>query len=129
VGGWGFLSKTERIELRVKEKDKELCRFLRLNYSHVWDLGMEHLYKNMHKYIEKMYVQKADLEANVRTVVYKADDRNGRLNDLVDKYVKERDIEHPSRLDLNWISSRIEKIDGLTVEGFLSYCKFKKDGK
>ena len=123
------MAKNERIELRVKEKDKEICRFLHLNYSHVWDLGMEHIYKNMHKYVEKLYVQKADFEANVRTVVYKASDRGSQLDELVDKYVKERDVDNPSRFDMNWISSRIEKIDGLTVEGFLSYCKFKKEGK
>ena len=121
--------KNERIELRVKEKDKEICRFLHMGYSHVWDLGMEHIYKNIHKYVGKLYVQKGEIEANVRTVVYKATDRTEQLDDLVDKYVACRDVDSPSRLDMNWISGRIEKIDGLTVEGFLSYCKFKKEGK
>lgn len=123
------MEKNNRVEIRVKEKDIDTCKFLHLSYAHIWDIGMEHVYKNMHSYVGKLYVQKTEIEANVRTMVNKADERNQQLNEMVDKYIVDRSIDNPSRQDLNWITGRIDKIDGLTVEGFLSYCKFKKEGR
>jgi hypothetical protein len=123
------MNKNSRVEIRVKEKDIDTCKFLHLSFSHIWDIGMEHVYKNMQTYVGKLYVQKDEIEANVRTMVYKADERNQKLDDMVVKYLSERDVENPSRQDLNWITAKIDKIDGLTVEGFLGYCKFKKEGR
>jgi hypothetical protein len=122
------MEKNSRVELRVKEKDLELCRSLFIKYSDVWDIGMEHIYKNMSKYADKLYVQKTEIETNVRTVVDKADSRQIKLDELVKAYTSNRDVEHPDKQDVSWIESRAKGIDGLTVNGFLNYCKFKKEG-
>jgi len=121
--------KNERVELRVKEKDKELLRLFDIKFSYVWELGMEHIYKNIPKYAQKMYVQKHEIKANVRTINDIFNNRESNLNDLCEEYLQNRDINKPSRQDLNWIEGRVTSIDGLTSEGFMTYCKLYDSNK
>ena len=90
---------------------------------------MEHIYKNMHEYVQKMYVQRGDLEANVRTINGIKEGRDVQLDVLADEYITSRDVDAPTRYDLNWIDSRIGKIPGLTSEGFINYCKYRRNKK
>jgi hypothetical protein len=123
------MKKNSRVELRVQEKELELLKVLGLHYSHVWDLGMEHIYKNMPKYAEKMYVQIGEKQANVRTINDGFTHRNSQLDQLCEDYLANRDIYKPTCEDKNWVSAKVTKIDGLTVEGFFTYCKLYVEGK
>ena len=110
------------MEIRVREKDLKTLDFLGIKRSHVWELGMEHIYKNMPKYVQKVYVQMGEITTNVRTINGHVETRNSNLDTLCCEYLQYRDIDNPTPQDINWIEGRVEKIDGLTTEGFITYC-------
>ena len=72
------------------------------------------------EYYEKLLLQCNNKLAQCNNIVIT---KNSDLLSLSHEYVKTgRSFKEPNEYDINWIKSRIQNIDGATVDGFLDFC-------
>jgi len=117
------VGKYPQVVLRVSVDDKRLIKELGGSYSDIWRLGFDKFLeitpqkmKEKAEYHYKMWEKCNDIVTT----------KYSNLEALRQKYIEfGRSIDNPDAKDLSWIEAKTKKMIGVSVDGFLKYCREK----
>lgn len=121
------MTKRELISIRITSQQKENIKKMGVTYSKIFAEGYNKIMENSLSELKENAKKHHDLYIHYNDLYIQLDDLNKKNNVVLDKicrqYIENRDVDKPSKLDENWIESRLNKLDGISKEVFLKRCK------